>query len=335
MFSFENASIPVNLEEILSKVSDYQIFKYYCENFEEIDKSFKSSLYSDRNPGCRIYVNGSGQLMYKDFGNGDHFSPINYVMAKYRCNFQEALNIIANDFNIKKIDPKIPVEIILANDLGHARPMTKVKTGITIQPQPFNSTDAEYWEQFGIQLTTLLKYNVFSCKTVYVYKGDSSFSLEYSKNNPIYAYRFNSGNEYHYKIYRPYAEKKKKWLFNGGSDNIEGYDQLPSKGKILIITKSLKDCICYNELGYAAISLQGEHNQLKNSLLDKLYKRFDYIILNYDNDEDGKKATEKIASIHNIPYFYIHGAKDLSDLIKNSGINQAKIQINDKIESIL
>lgn len=337
MFSFENASLPVTLEEIQAKITDYQIFKYYCENFEEVNKPFRSALYSDKNPGCRIYVNGSSQLMYKDFGTGDHFSCVNYVMAKYRCNFQEALNIIANDFNIKKVDPKVPVEIILANDVGFERSFKpKSKTVINIEPQPFNATDYEYWSQYGIQLTTLIKYNVFSCKTVFIYKTDGVIRLEYSKSNPIYAYRFtDESGEISYKIYKPYADKTKKWLFNGGSNNIEGYDQLPERDKVLIITKSLKDCICYNEIGYSAISLQGEHNQLKDNLLDKLYKRFDYIIMNYDNDEDGKKATLKIADKHNIPYFYIHGAKDLSDLIKISGLEQAKLQINDKIKSIL
>ena len=41
-------------ETILDKVSEYQIFKYYCTHFEEPDKKFKSDLREDKTPTVSI-----------------------------------------------------------------------------------------------------------------------------------------------------------------------------------------------------------------------------------------------------------------------------------------
>ena len=35
---------PLTLENILNKISDYDIFKAYCPNFKEIDKKFIATL---------------------------------------------------------------------------------------------------------------------------------------------------------------------------------------------------------------------------------------------------------------------------------------------------
>ena len=67
-----------------------------------------------------------------------------------------------------------------------------------------------------------------------------------------------------------FTEEEMQWLFNGGSaKDIEGYDQLSLNGDTLILTKSLKDCMCYRLLGYDAISLQGETNHERTQAQDK------------------------------------------------------------------
>ena len=174
---------------------------------------------------------------------------------------------------------------------------------------------------------------------VFLYTKNREFPIEFSykESNPIYAYKFiKPGGEISYKIYFPLADKKYKWLFSGGSsDDIEGYDQLPWLGDILILTKSLKDCMCYNLIGYPAISLQGEANKLEYEFLNKLYKRFNKIIVNYDNDEQGIKSTNSLVRKYNLDYFYIDDAKDLSDYLVNNSLEDAKIIINNKIKCLI
>jgi hypothetical protein len=212
----------------------------------------------------------------------------------------------------------------------------KTKSTINIVSQPFNMVDYDYWSKYGIGLELLEEYNVFSSKYTYLIKGDKRYQYEYSKSNPCYAYRFTRDGGYTYKIYWPLAEKNKKWLFSGGAaSDIEGYDQLRLSGDILILTKSLKDVMCYRVLGYDAISLQGEANKLDNDLAQKLIKRFDKIIINYDEDEEGIRGVERMKSEYGFDSFFIDGSKDLSDYIKIHGIGNAITMIDGKINNLL
>jgi len=334
MFDFNNIDIQVTEQEILSKVSEFDIFKKYCSNFIELDKSFCSDLRYDKNPDCRIYISTNNRLYYKDFSSGEHLSCFHYIMKKYNCTYYEALNIISTDFNIKKITYSkniVPLGIIpkSINPIG-----VKIKSSIEIKSQPWTIYDYNYWNQYNINFEILDLYNVFSCKYIFLIKGDKRYITEYKNNNPVYAYRFTNLNKYSYKVYRPLEPNKQfKWLFSGGvSSDIEGYDQLPLNGKILVLTKSLKDCMCYYTLGIPAISLQGEANKLEQDLVDKLLKRFDLIIVNYDNDPPGIKATESLVNQYKFKHFYIDDEKDLSDYIKQFGIDKAKKLINKKLK---
>ena len=334
--NFNNIPDIPTKDSILSKVSEYDIFRFYIHNFTDVDKPFTSELRVDKHPAVRIYINQSNELRYKDFASGEHYDCWNYVMRKFGCNYFEAVNIIYNDFGLGKIKLDFEPKILFSNDEFKAKiSVPREKSNITIVSQGWTIQDYEYWNQFGIPLSLLDEYNVFSCKYVYLIKGTKRLTFEYNKKNPIYGYRFTRDGNYSYKIYFPlHTDKKYKWLFSGGaSEDIEGYDCLPLTGDKLILTKSLKDCMCYNLLGLPAISLQGEGNKLPQELVDKLLKRFNQIIINYDNDSRGITETDKLIKQYNFNHFYIDKSKDLSDYIKEFGLEQAKIMIYDKIKS--
>lgn len=332
--NFNEIEIPIKKEEILSKVSEYDIFKRYCTNFMQLDVSFISDLRVSDTPNCRIHLTNNNELRYKDFKSGDYLDCWNYIMKKFNCTYYEALNIIANDFDIKKSVLSIEPRIITANDEFKLKisNIPREKSTITITSQPWNKIDYEYWNQYGISLNLLDEYDVFAAKYVYLIKGGRRTIFEYNKNNPCYAYRFEREGGYSYKIYFPMSKDKKfKWLFNGGTkDDIEGYSQLPLHGDMLILTKSMKDVMCYNILGLSAISLQGEGNKLEQELVNKLLKRFNKIIINYDDDERGIIETNKLIRQYGFNHFYIDDYKDLSDYIKNRGLDKAKQMIDDK-----
>lgn len=333
MFDFSEAELDISEDEILSKVSEYQIFKYYCKNFEDLDKSFLSEFYFDTNPSCRIYIGTNNRLYYKDFGTGDYYNCFDYISRKYNTDYYSALRIVANDFKIKSLKIDISPSLIVSNDIVNIPQKPKIKSRIEIVSQNYNSTDYDYWMRYKIPFDLLHEYNVFSAKFVYLYTSKGTTVYEYRKSNPIYAYRFTSEQKYSYKIYFPYANKKYKWLFSGGSqDDIEGYDQLDLSGDFVILTKSLKDCMCYRLFGINAISLQGEANKLSSELVIKLQKRFDKIIVNYDGDSQGIKSTNSLIRDWGFEHFYIDEAKDLSDLIADKGLDIAKNELEKKLK---
>jgi 5S rRNA maturation endonuclease (ribonuclease M5) len=337
MFSANHIDIKeekVTLDIIQSRVSELDIFKMYCNNFTEIGKCFKSEFYEDNNPSCVIYQNKNNKLNYKDFGSDDHLDCYAYIMKKYNCNFSESLNIIASDFNILSIKVDVPVDYVLGSNYNKQSLVTYKKPEISIVPRNWNIVDYNFWtKRYGFEFKILEEYDIVPLEYCYLHKGDKTIVFKYDKLNPMYAYRFTFDGKFSYKIYWPLSpDKKRKWLFSGGSSyNIEGEDCLPLHGDLLVITKSLKDIIALKLMGYNAISLQGEANRLEQSMVDRFLKRFKEIIILYDNDEQGVKSSNKITSNYGFRSVFIpkeYNSKDPSELIENLGFKDAKIIID-------
>ena len=339
--SFDNINTnSLSKEFVLSKISELDVFKFYCHNFKELSSVFCSELREDKHPSAMIYIDKFNSIKYWDFSNGDSFNCFDYVMSKYSCTFIESLNIISNDFNLSKSVITLEPRIITANDEFKAKNhinTPKEKSIINIIHQPWTIEDFNYWNQYKIPLDKLEEFDVFSAKYVYLIKGNKRITFNYSKINPCYAYRFETESSYSYKIYWPLSSNKRyKWLFSGGSANdIEGFFQLPFIGDTLVLTKSLKDVICFNLIDIPSISLQGEANKIDSEFVFKILKRFDRIITVYDNDEEGIKGANRFNKQFGFKYFFIDKPfKDLSDYIKANGLNKAKEMINRKLENI-
>lgn len=338
MFTADNIIPDVDVSEILSVCSEYDIFKKYCKNFEEINKPFTSEFYNDSKPDCRIFQTKENSLLYKDFGEPSHcFNCFSYVMYKFNYTFKEAINVISLDFGIIKNDNTISPNFIIGMENKKLKP--KIKPVISIVSRSWNLTDYNYWfKQYGISFEWLESYEVIPCEYVYLNTGDKNIAFKNTQSNPIYAYRFVSEGKYVYKIYFPlHPDKKRKWLYNGTNEIFEGYDQLPLFDNLLIITKSLKDVMCCRLCGYSAVSLQGEGNKLSKDTYYKFKKRFDKIIVFYDNDEDGIKYSDAICETYGIEKIEIpkqYNCKDLSDLIKSKGLTESKKILDDLITSI-
>ena len=332
MLNLEDALYIPKAEDILAKISELDIFERYCTPFKEIDKSFCSELREDTKPDCRIFLTNGNQYKYKDFATGECLNAFQYIMKKYSVNYSECLKIIVNDFKLGIIKTDINPGLLIGKlEIREKKIFVPQKAEIQIVSQPFTLVDYNYWNQYGISLEKLQEFDVFSCSHVYLRKGDKSSVYLYNKKNPMFAYRFEKEGKFYYKIYWPLAEKGKKWLFSGYKENLEGYDQLPLNGDILVLTKSLKDVICYNLIGYPAISLQGESNKLEWDTLEKLKKRFNRIVCNYDSDEHGYQAMNKIYKDYNLMCYSFEEAKDLSDLIKLKGLDYSKKLVDNLI----
>jgi len=335
MFDFNDAKEDITIDDILKKVSEFSIWKKYCHNFEEIDKSFKSELYVDSKPGCRI-TDRYGNLLYKDFGTGDHYNCFTYIQKKYGCTFYEALHIIANDFKIKDIKIDINPSVIVANDAINNPHKPRIRPRIEIVSQNYTSTDYDYWGKYGISLQTLEDEEIISCRYAYLVKGDITTVFEYKKSNPIYAYKeydYETNEFIGYKIYFPLANKKTgiRFLNNSSRKNIDGYSKLPKKGDLLIITKSRKDRIVLKKLGYWAVSLSSETAGLPIEVYIDFDNRFNRLACLYDNkisDDEGVKSANKLKVQYNkFQLIFIPeetGCKDISEFVHKYGEQEAK-----------
>jgi len=305
-------------DTVLSKVSEYQIFKYFCANFDEPGKKFKSDLREDNSPTVSISMLG-GRLRYKDFGCPEHsFDCFDYVSYKYNLNFYDSLkhidmvfglglsSISSNKVAVRKVAPEI---------------REKTKSQIKVRVRPWEYRDEQYWGQFHITRRILRIFDVQPISHYWINE------LRFSCNSISYRYRFDCG----YKIYRP-LEADFKWSSNVGSECLQGYRQLPKHGETLFLTSSLKDIMCLGVLGYPSIALQSEMLVPSKETISEAKERFKEVIVLYDNDFDnprnpGQTMAARICSEYGLDNLIIpshYCSKDISDLIKDHGLETAK-----------
>ena len=306
----------LTLDNVLAKVSTYDIFRYYVPNLVAPGQAFCSDLREDKNPSCVILIGNSGDAIYKDFSTGDSHSCTTYVRLKFDLTFQQALQKISDDLRLGLgMEDK---NLVYAEALMflHTRiPPKTTSSRIRIVSKKFTYEGLGYWKQYGITEKYL---NFFEIKQLSGYYLNDT----YIKCKDIsFAYCF---GDYKYKILVP-NDPDWKWISNCG-EIVQGYNQLPKTGKLLILSKSLKDVALLKVFGLNAVSAQNEGNDFPNNFIEGMKKRFKRIVLYYDNDEAGLKAAEKLSKKYSIQTVYnpLDIEKDASDVFKHRGSKYLK-----------
>lgn len=313
MYSRKQAKLPetITLDWILSKVTEYDIYAKYIGEFK-VGMIYNSPFREDKNPSFGIYYSKkSRQLLFKDHGTGECGNVIKFVQLYTGItNYADILKDIVNKLNITNTTK-------LTTTKAYKPPE---ETIIGVVRQDFTETDIKYWSQFNIPLKTLKKYNISSIK---YYLCNGIVKGIYKDTNPMYAYKVYNN----FKIYRPLGDKYTKWRNNLTEYDIQGYEQLPQKGDILVITKSMKDVMCLHEMGIPAISPSSESTFIPLPALEDLKKRFKRIIILFDRDVAGIKYLRKMSLKTGLEPMLIHKkfkAKDISDAIKLNGFETIK-----------
>lgn len=307
-------------ENLLEKVSEYQIFKYFCRNFTELGVKFRSDLREDKSPTVDISLIGR-KLLYKDFGYPDHtFDCFDYVAYKYNLDFYGALIHIDSCFGLG-LHTGVRVKGVVLPMGPRVPPQEKRRSKIQVRVRDWNRQDADYWKQFHISKKLLRIFDVQPITHYWINE------LRFSCDSISYRYRFDCG----YKIYRP-LERDFKWSSNVGMECLQGYSQLPRNGRTVFITSSLKDIMCLAVLGYPSFALQSEMLVPREETISEIQERFEEVIVLYDNDFEnsnnpGQTMAVKICKKYGldnivIPSYY--RSKDISDLIKDHGLEEAK-----------
>ena len=301
----------LTLDWILSRVTEYEIYSHYIGQFK-VGAIYNSPFRTDRNPSFGIYYSKRANcLLFKDHGTGECGNIVKFVsLYTGKTDYQEILQDIVDRLKITN-----------NTKLDSTKQYTPTgETVIGVVRQPWTLADIGYWSMFNISEKTLEKFNVSSIK---YYLCNGIVKGIYKDTNPMYAYKvFNN-----FKIYRPLADKYTKWRNNLSQDDIQGWEQLPKKGDILIITKSLKDVMCLHEMGIPAISPSSESTFISDTALEALKKRFKRILVCFDRDVPGIRYLRKISLKTGLEPILIHKkfkAKDISDAIKLNGFETIK-----------
>jgi hypothetical protein len=266
-----------------------------------------------------------GNLMYKDFGEPKGFRVFDYIARKFNTDFQGALKIINRDFglslgtdSVKSSDPAFVKPEKATFDLNQ---FEQQPTIINVQPRRWTDADREYWGRYSIPPMLLKHHNI---RSISAYSIDSKYKddVHYRLNQYTLAYSFDyywHEGVFRRKIYFPQMKGKYRFVSNVNNTIVQGWTILPKQGSnVLFVTKSYKDILIFNLLGYWAIAPNSEHSFIPDKVMDKLKQRFSNIYVWFDNDKGGKEGAKSFAEKFSLPFTFNPDGepKDPSDFVK-------------------
>ena len=314
--------VTLTIDNILDRISEYDVFRWYMpEKSWKINQVTYSPFRRERNPSFLI-GNKHGRLYFIDFADtsrrGDCFT---FVKMLYNLStIDDVLRMIDRDFNMGILNGSPSQEyrkIVSAykqpEDMGKRYSLIQVKT------RKFTHLELEYWNQYHQDIQDLRDNNIYSLSKVYLNK-----QLFPMKEDEL---RFGYFYDGHWKIYRPFAEKKNKWMPNNvpitamdGKENVENC-------RLAFINKSKKDYMVMKKLYPHCCAVQNEGlGCFSPENVEFLKENSDIQVLSFDSDITGVQNSQQITKLFgfsycNVPRQYLkEGIKDWADLAKTHGM---------------
>lgn len=318
-------------DSILDKISEYDIYKMYMPHQNwKINVVTYSPFRNEKNPSFIIGYR-SGALRYVDFGDSSKKGGcFNFVMMLFNVSLNDALLMIDKDFDLGIVSGTSTknYERIVA-DYAQPTATSKREFFIQVKTRKFTNQELAYWNEYYQDIDDLRANNVYSIDTVYLNK--QKFPLLDTELRFGYLY------EGHWKIYRPFADKKNKWMPNNvpitmmdGLNDIKDCD-------VAFINKSKKDYMVMKKVVPCCCAVQNEGlGCFSEENVEYLKENSDVQILSFDSDETGVKnsqlITEKFGFEYcNVPKLYLgEGIKDWADLAKTHGLKTIEKYLTQK-----
>ena len=191
---------------------------------------------------------------------------------------------------------------------------------IQVKTRKFTNRELEYWAEYHQDLQDLRDNNVYSIKELYLNKQRFPLGEDELRFGYLYEGQY-------WKIYRPYADKKHKWMPNNvpitamdGKENIKDC-------KTAFINKSKKDFMVMKKIFPCSCAVQNEGlGCFSHENVEYLKANSDKQILSFDADDVGVQNSKQITEMFdfeytNVPRQYLaEGIKDWADLAKAHGL---------------
>ncbi len=318
-------------DSILEKISDYDIYKMYMPHQNwKINVVTYSPFRNEKNPSFIIGYRG-GALRYCDFGDSSKKGGcFNFVMMLFNVNLNDALLMIDRDFDLGIISGSSTKNYErIVSDYAQPTATSKREYFIQVKTRKFTHEELAYWNAYYQDIDDLRANNVYSIDTVYLNK--QKFPLKDSELRFGYLY------EGHWKIYRPFADKKNKWMPNNvpitmmdGLDDIRDCD-------VAFINKSKKDYMVMKKIFPCCCAVQNEGmGCFSEENVEYIKENSERQILSFDSDETGVKNSQLVTNKYgfeycNVPRIYLdEGIKDWADLARIHGLKTIEKYLTQK-----
>jgi hypothetical protein len=319
-------------QAVLNKISEYDIFRFYMPDKSwKINQATLSPFRNEKNPSF-VIGNKRGFLSFIDFGDtskrGDCFTFVKMLFNL--SSIDDVLRMIDRDFGLGFLPgtstdkyKTIQKEYKQPEDLGKRYSLIQVVT------RKFTNEELAYWNQYYQSLDDLRANNVYSIKQLYLNR----------KKFPIKETELRFGYLYdgHWKVYRPFGDKKSKWVPNNVPiTTMDGKEDIKNCS-VAFINKSKKDYMVMKKIFPCCCAVQNEGVAcFSDENVEYLKANSDRQILSFDADEVGVKNSQMITKLFNFEYanvprkYLTEGIKDWADLAKEHGLRAIISYLNEK-----
>jgi DNA primase len=322
----------LSIEAILSRISEYDIFRFYMPNQDwKLNRVTYSPFRHENNPSFMI-GNKMGYLLFIDYADGSKRGDcFNFVqMIHNLITMSETLKMIDRDFGLG-LSTGVMTEDYKKIIAEYKQPhLEKRYSLIQVKTRKFTNRELEYWAEYHQDLQDLRDNNVYSIKELYLNK--QRFPL--GENELRFGYLYEGQ---YWKIYRPYADKKHKWMPNNvpitamdGKENIKDCS-------VAFINKSKKDFMVMKKIFPCSCAVQNEGlGCFSHENVEYLKANSDRQILSFDADDVGVQNSVQITKMFdfdytNVPRKYLaEGIKDWADLAKAHGLQAIEYYLKTK-----
>lgn len=318
-------------DSILEKISEYDIYKFYMPHQNwKINVVTYSPFRNEKNPSFIIGYRG-GTLRFIDFGDSSKKGNcFNFVMMLFNVSLNDALLMIDRDFDLGIISGSSTKNYErIISDYAQPTATSKREYFIQVKTRKFTNEELAYWNGYYQDIDDLRANNVYSIDTVYLNK--QKFPIKDTELRFGYLY------EGHWKIYRPFADKKNKWMPNNvpitmmdGLEDITDCD-------VAFINKSKKDYMVMKKVFPCCCAVQNEGmGCFSEENVEFIKENSERQILSFDSDETGVKNSKLISDKFgfdycNVPRIYLdEGIKDWADLARIHGLKTIEKYLTQK-----
>ena len=313
--------IALTVDAILEKITEYDIFKFYFPGDWKLNHVTLSPFRRENNPSF-IIGNRKGYVSFIDFADtnlrGDCFQFVKLLHGL--STLDDVLKMIDRDFGLGIASGKCTEEYKKIT-ASYKQPEASKRTAlIQVVTRKFTQEELAYWNQYHQSADDLKANNIYSLKKVFLNK--QSFFLNETE------LRFGYFYDGHWKIYRPFADKKSKWMPNNVPITaMDGKEDIKNC-RIAFINKSKKDYMVIKKVFPCSCAVQNEGIAcFSPENVEYLKANSDIQILSFDSDVTGVQNSQQITKLFNFEYanvprkYLAEGIKDWADLAKVHGLS--------------
>jgi len=313
--------IKLTSDAVLEKISEYDIFRFYMPTHDwKLNKVTYSPFRQENNPSF-VIGNKRGFVSFIDFadtsrrGNCFDFVKLLFNLST----FDDVLRLIDRDFGLGIVGK--PTEEYKRIVSEYKQPeLEKRYSLIQVKTRKFTQEELAYWNLYHQDLQDLRDNGIYSIKELYLNK--SKFPLKDTEIRFGYLYE----GQY-WKIYRPFADKKNKWMPNNVPiTTMDGKEDIKNCS-VAFINKSKKDYMVMKKVFPCSCAVQNEGiGCFSHENVEYLKANSDKQILSFDSDVTGVSNSQQITKLFdfeyaNVPHKYlIEGIKDWADLSRKYGL---------------